>query len=300
MGNAGSQPTNRTGKKVVVQKLESAKKTGVLSLTEHKLDVIPEQVFQIPNLRTLDVSKNNLKNLGSHLSRLTALKSLNCDDNKLTAGTLDCISGLSKLQTLSAGGNLIGKPVSTQNGAKSTLSPQKTTTATNSSNIVPELPPSLKQLKLDRNHLSSIPRQVVSVKLRKLEKIDLSGNNLAAIPVEISNLIALTELNLDNNAIVSLPDSIGALKKLKVLSLKNNNIHVTNGVVYSASNPQPLPRSLFADTPVIDLNLHGNRMTSTQLNDFDGYPEFLERRQKVKSKDIYGGALTNLDVCGLE
>jgi len=207
---------------------------------------------------------------------------------------LDAVSELSKLQNLSAGGNQIGKPIPVGAAAASPKKNKKTTT------ILPELPPSLKQLKLDRNHLSSIPRQLVSVKLRKLEKMDLSGNNLAAIPVEISNLIALTELNLDNNSVVSLPDSIGSLTKLKVLSLKNNHIHVTKGVVHSTSNPQPLPRSLFVDTPIIDLNLHGNRMTSTQLNEFDGYPEFLERRQKVKSKDIYGGALTNLDVCGLE
>lgn len=39
---------------------------------------------------------------------------------------------------------------------------------------------------------------------------------------------------------------------------------------------------------------------STQLNEFEGYSEFLARREKVKSKDIYGGALTNLDVCGLK
>ena len=43
MGN--TQPTNKTGKKVVQQKLENAKKLGVLSLSEHKLDDCPEQVF---------------------------------------------------------------------------------------------------------------------------------------------------------------------------------------------------------------------------------------------------------------
>jgi hypothetical protein len=46
MGNAGSsQPSNRTGKKVVDQKLENAKKTGVLSLREHKLENVPDRVF---------------------------------------------------------------------------------------------------------------------------------------------------------------------------------------------------------------------------------------------------------------
>jgi hypothetical protein len=47
MGNVGSsQPSNLTGRKVVHQKLENAKKTGVLSLREHKLDEVPEPVFQ--------------------------------------------------------------------------------------------------------------------------------------------------------------------------------------------------------------------------------------------------------------
>ena len=35
-------------------------------------------------------------------------------------------------------------------------------------------------------------------------------------------------------------------------------------------------------------------------NEFEGFPSFLERRQKIKSKNIYGGALTDLAVCGLE
>lgn len=45
MGN--TQPKNKTGKKVVVQKLEHAKKTGVLSLAEHKLESCPTQVFSV-------------------------------------------------------------------------------------------------------------------------------------------------------------------------------------------------------------------------------------------------------------
>jgi hypothetical protein len=44
MGNA--QPKNKTGRKVVEQKLENAKKTGILSLREHHLEHCPEQVFE--------------------------------------------------------------------------------------------------------------------------------------------------------------------------------------------------------------------------------------------------------------
>jgi hypothetical protein len=44
MGSA--PPTNKTGRKVVEQKLENSKKTGVLSLSEHGLEHCPNQVFE--------------------------------------------------------------------------------------------------------------------------------------------------------------------------------------------------------------------------------------------------------------
>ena len=221
---------------------------------------------------------------------LKDLKSLNVDQNALVAGSLKPISSLTKLQILSAGGNKLGAPV-----PRDPSKPNQSAPA-----ALPSLPPSLKQLKLDANAFSNFPLQIVQPNcLIKLEKLDLSNNNMAAIPAEISNLIALTDLNLDNNVIVALPASIGQLKKLKTLSLRNNQLRVSN-TNFSAQNPQPLPASLFRDTLVIDLNLHGNPMTSTQLNEFEGFDAFLDRRAKVKSKDIYGGALTTLDVTGLK
>ncbi|KAL9189766.1 hypothetical protein ACHAXT_009441 [Thalassiosira profunda] len=276
MGNQGSQPRNKTGKRVVAQKLETAKKTNILSLTEHGLEEIPEQVFQITSLRTLDLSKNKLQSLGK-ISQLKELKSLNCDENVLATSSLGPISNLSKLTTLSLGKNRLEHPAN---------------------HTFPTLPPKVKQLKLPGNSLSSIPKQICDPKL-PIEKLDLSFNNLAAIPAEICNLASLVELNLDNNVVVSLPNEMGQLKKLKALSLKNNYIQVKS-TNFSESDPQPIPASLFTDTLLIDLNLHGNPMTSTQLNEFEGFPVFLERRKKVKTKNLHGGALVDMSVCGLK
>jgi Leucine-rich repeat (LRR) protein len=232
-------------------------------------------------LKTLDVSQNKIKRLGNQLAVLTELKSLNVDNNLLVAGSLAPVAKLSKLQSLSAGGNKLGLPA----------------VDTPSAAALPTLPPSLKQIKLDTNSFSSFPPPLI-IGLVKLEKLDLSHNNLAAIPPEISVLVCLTELNLDHNVIVTLPASMGQLKRLKTLSLRSNQLRASN-TNFTEKNPQPLPASLFEDTPLIDLNLHDNPMTSTALNEFEGYDKFLARREKVKSKDIYGGALTNLDVCGL-
>lgn len=270
MGNAASQPRNKTGKKVVVQKIENAKKTNILSLTEHNLEEIPEPVFQLTSLRTLDISKNKLQRLGK-IGQLTELKSLNCEDNSLHSSALSPISKLVKLQSLSLGKNqLENNPANQQS--------------------FPKLPQKIKTLKINYNSFSSIPKTICTLSM--LEKLDLANNNLASLPAEISNLVALTELNLDNNVIVSVPTELGKLTKLKVLSLKNNYIQVTD--------PQPIPATVFEDTSLIDLNLHGNKMTSTQLNEFEGFDAFLSRRKKKKTTALVGGAMVNMSVCGLE
>jgi Leucine-rich repeat (LRR) protein len=242
-------------------------------------------------MKTLDLSKNFLTTLNEKIVNLESLKSLNLENNQLTAGTLMSIAQLPNLQNLSLGGNLLGKPVvSTHKSSQSSKSADP---------LPPTLPESLKQLKLNANFLSSVPKSITSVHLIKLEKLDLSHNHLASVPIEIANLRNLTELNLDDNVIVSLPASMETLQKLKVLSLRNNHLSAQN-TNWSDNNPQPLPQKLFSDTPLIDLNLHGNPMTSTQLNSMAGYDKFLERRQKVKTSTLLGGGLINFDVCGLE
>jgi len=244
-------------------------------LQEHHLEEVPHEVVSISNLRSLDLSKNSLVDL-SKLCSLVNLKVLNCEFNKLRPGSLQSATNLSKLQTLNAGNNRLGGQV---------LSNQ-----TQSS--FPELPASLKELKLPSNSFLSIPPQICSANLTKLENLDLSNNSLAHVPPEIKFLKSLVDLNLDNNSIPSLPNEIGELKKLKVLSLRSNGMNGT-------TSPQPLPPSLFSDTQLIDLNLHENVMTNSQLMDYDGFSDFLERRRKVKTKNIAGGALTDLDTCGL-
>ena len=227
---------------------------------------MPSDVFELTNLRIFDVSNNSLKELSISMSNLGTLKVFKCDNNELKS--LHPLETLEKLNILSAAGNQL-----------------------DSSCIL--LPPSLKELNLTSNNLQSIPRSLSS--LVNLQVLNLSQNNLVDLPAEIySNLTNLVELTLDDNQIISLPDELGQLKKLKVLSLKRNLI---SGTV----TPQALPTSLFTETSVIDLNLQGNnQITSTQLNEFDGFDKFLERRKEVKNKDLSGfDQLSGKFTCGL-
>jgi Leucine-rich repeat (LRR) protein len=236
---------------------------------------------RLTNLRTLDVSKNNLKSLGA-VNQLTQLKSLNCQSNQLTS--LRSISSLEMLQNLTAGKNSLG--LNEEDGISGPL---------------PSLPSSLKQLILDQNSFLWIPRSVVAKNLTKLEKLDLSNNRLEVVPDEIKNLIRLEELRLDRNNIAFLPSSMGNLVNLKALSLSYNKLTGPSSNSWSERHPQPIPPALLTDTALIDLTLTGNALTSTQLNQsFEGFDAFLERRAKVKTKDLYGGAMANYSVCGLD
>ena len=120
---------------------------------------------RLHNLRTLDLSKNNIQNLGK-IQQLKELKSFNCDENALATRSLIPISKLAKLTSLSLGKNRL------ENASNQTF---------------PEIPAKVKTLKLNNNSFSSLPKQICDPKLA-LEKLDLSFNNLAAIPAEISNL----------------------------------------------------------------------------------------------------------------
>jgi len=309
MGN--TQPTNKTGRKVVQQKLENAKKTNILSLCEHKLESLPLSIFQITSLKTLDVSNNELTSLTSsssfnnnnnssattsikNIDTFQQLKSLNCENNNLGPGSLESITNLSKLQILKASNNMLGfSSIPNKKGGKFQKKNKNITTNTMPS-LPTKLPSSLKQITLNKNGFEGgIPPSILSSSLLSLEKLDLSSNSINLVPKEISNLQNLSDLKLDENFITALPEDMGMLRKLKTLSLKHNQISAKKGV-------QTLPSELFTDTILASLDLYGNPITSTQINDFLGFDKFLERRQKVKTKDLYGGAMTNLDVCGLE
>lgn len=242
------------------------------------LSVTP-YINRITSLRTLDISKNKIQSL-TGLQQLKDLKSLNCESNLLVLNnTLAPISKLTKLQTLSLGKNKLDNSTNTNTA------------------IFPSLPPKVKQLKVNNNALITIPKQICIT--TSLEKLDLSYNNIAALPPEIGNLVSLTELVLDNNMITSLPIEIGTLSRLKVLSLRNNYIQVKS-TNFTESNPQPIPENLFTNTSIIDLNLGGNTLSNTQLNEFEGFSVFLERRKKVKDRAIHGGAMLSTSVCGLK
>ncbi|XP_011881455.1 PREDICTED: leucine-rich repeat protein 1-like [Vollenhovia emeryi] len=89
--------------------------------------------------------------------------------------------------------------------------------------------PHLQQLLLSNNNLGKSPRskwawlEQTAIK-HNLYFLDISGNLLTELPVQIKNLKALGHLKVSQNALTHLPHNIKALKNLKILDVASNHL----------------------------------------------------------------------------
>ena len=102
------------------------------------------------------------------------------------------------------------------------------------------------------------------------------------------------DLNLDDNQIEVINDGIASCVKLKCLSLNNNKLKSK----VSGGKTQCLPPALFTSTDLVDLSLKGNQIVKRELMEFDGIESFVDRRVKIKNKEI--GSLGDWGFCGLD
>lgn len=70
--------------------------------------------------------------------------------------------------------------------------------------------------------------------------LDLSGQGLTKLPLEIAHLTNINELNLSNNKFDSIPEEIFQLTKLINLDISNNNITTIPAQINTLSNLQIL------------------------------------------------------------
>ena len=213
MGASGSKPPDR---------LENAEKTGVYARRAAGLTIVPEKVWALSNLRTLDLSENKLISEAIiKLGSLRKLKTLSIDSNKLTYLPAELCT-LNDLTALSA--------------------------AHNSLAALPEAIGALgklKSLNVSHNALTALPESMCA--LASLATLDASSNKLRALPAGFGHLASLASASLANNHLGALPESgLGGLKRLKDLDLRSNAPLVVHGSV---------PAELLLDTPLHRLEL---------------------------------------------
>ncbi|KAF5119529.1 hypothetical protein DV452_001612 [Geotrichum candidum] len=210
-----------------------------LDFSFNRLHTIPEEIGKLVNLNDFAVNNNYIaKKLPDTFPNLVNLRDLDLRYNKLQS--IDILSQLPNLEVLYCSKNSVSSfsaefpklkllyfdrnPIT-----KIELIPTLSTlTVLNLSKakIVAlqetflEKIPFVEKLVLDKNHLSSLPPHIGSLKC--LIYLSVVANNLDSVPPEIGLLHELRHLDLHNNNIQSLPEEIWNLSCLDHLNVSSN------------------------------------------------------------------------------
>uniref|UniRef100_A0A6M2DLG2 Putative leucine-rich repeat protein n=1 Tax=Xenopsylla cheopis TaxID=163159 RepID=A0A6M2DLG2_XENCH len=229
------------------QHFENARKTGVIKISSSKLKEFPPQLKHLNDvLRSLDLSDNKFDTLPSDISHFTHLKHLNISYNRLFSLPNE-IGLLIKLETLNANNNLIS-------ALPNSLSKLK----------------NLKQVTLSDNQLETFPTMLCG--LKHLDSLDLTRNKISVIPNEASKLYVM-ELILNQNEISHISDAIADCPRLKTLRLEENCL--TADQIHS---------KILIESKISTLCLDGNLFDNKQLQNIEGYENYMERYTAVKKK----------------
>jgi len=203
-----------------------------LVLADMQIDKIPDEVFDLHFLTSLDINHTNVHNLPQKILRLKKLKSLSLTYNKFTY-VPKVVFKLPVLDTLEMMGNQITIVEEIKN-----ISKYRTFR-------------NLRYLDLSANPVIKFP--LILLDLKKVEVFFFSDTKLKELPENFGNLKRLRTLNLENNQLTSLPESFGNLKYLHALVLSNNKLAT-------------LPNSFGTLEGLSDLDLDHNRLKNLPEN----------------------------------
>jgi Leucine-rich repeat (LRR) protein/GTPase SAR1 family protein len=206
----------------IVNDLLSLPQLTSLDLSRNQLSTLPESFGKLTQLTSLYLEDNQLSTLPESFGKLTQLTSLDLEDNRLS--TLpESFGKLTQLTSL----DLSRNQLSTLPESFGKLA-QLTSLDLRNNQLLSTLPKSfdkltqLTSLDLSRNQLSTLPESFG--KLTQLTSLDLSSNRLSTLPESFDKLTQLTSLDLSSNRLSTLPESFGKLTQLTSLDLSSNRL----------------------------------------------------------------------------
>jgi Leucine-rich repeat (LRR) protein len=121
----------------------------------------------------------------------------------------------------------------------------------------------------------------VITKLKNLENLDLSKNQIRTLPKSFLKLTKLKKLDLHSNQLRALPESFGtSLSNLEQLDLRNNDIKI-------------LPNTIIKLSKLNYLSLSGNRRLNT-------LPESFEQLSNLEQLNLSSTNIENIDTLVLK
>lgn len=213
--------TKRFRNKVNNEVMKEAARYGITNLNATKVSLpnrgltrIPDFIFYMKNLQSLDLSGNRNLSLPASIGQLKNLQELDLCNTRLTS-LPTTIGRLRNLKRFHICTNYITRLPSAIGELK------KLEVLDISDNKLTSLPESIGELKklvmlsADNNKFTSLPESIGE--LKKLRWLGLMYNELTSLPESIGQLRNLERLDIVNQKLTKLPASFGKLKKLKDL-----------------------------------------------------------------------------------
>ena len=196
-----------------IANIEAWKRLKTVIASRDQFTSVPENVFSLPLLETLDLQNNSITQVDRRLGSISTLQTVRFEGNPIRERRLLTISTPDLLQELKIPETLLS-PLSPKTPAPWTLVAstldisRKKITEISKSDIMPFLSDDkeVRTLILHQNALSVIPTSI-SLLAQSLTTLDLSSNKLSTSPsylVGSLSLPLLQTLNLTSNALTSL------------------------------------------------------------------------------------------------
>ncbi len=219
-----------------------------LLLSYNEFVNFPVVVCNYDSLRVLEISLNKLTQIPPEIGQLKLLQTLKLNSNKIKSIPSE-IKELKQLRELDISNNPLKMLISEIYSLSNLIS----LNASNDS--LSQISPSIKNLKLQKlnlsyNQLDSIPADLVNIST--LNNIDFSHNKIKSLAFGFSSFFALEVLNLSYNQITQFPGGLTGATFLKELQVQNNQI----------SNCENLSASIMLSR----LNLENNRLSFNNLD----------------------------------
>lgn len=195
---------------------------------------LPDSFVQLKKLTDLDIRYNKLQSIDI-INQLPILKVLYCSKNSVTSFSAQ----FPNLELFFFDRNPLTKIEFVEpHSSLTVLNLSKAKLAALDESFIEKIP-LVERLVLDKNHMSSLPAHIGT--LKRLMHLSIVSNNLDSVPPEIGLLSELRHLDLHNNNIRSLPEEIWNLACLDYLNVSSNLLesfpkHISQSSVSSSES----------------------------------------------------------------